>query len=226
MTKGYSTKKALVVAGLAIVLSLSMLVGTTFAWFTDSVTSATNIIKTGTLDVTMEWKDATAYGAQQEWKDASTGAIFNNDKWEPGYIEAKNVKIGNVGSLALKYQFAITATVTTDVTTELADAIEVYYAEGEFTLADRDLSALTYIGTLTEVLNGVPSTANGDLLAGETDTVTFALVMPEETGNEYQNKSIGTSFAVCCMATQLAYEPDSFDDQYDAAAPVDGAVAP
>ena len=76
MTKR-STKSALLSAVVALLLCCSMLVGTTFAWFTDSVTSANNIIKSGNLDVTMEWKDATASGAQQSYKDAAEGAIFN-----------------------------------------------------------------------------------------------------------------------------------------------------
>ena len=59
MTKKYSTKKALVASVLSLVLCFSMLIGTTFAWFTDSVTSAGNIIKTGNLDVEMYWADGT-----------------------------------------------------------------------------------------------------------------------------------------------------------------------
>ena len=55
---------------MALILCFSMLIGTTFAWFTDSATSAGNLIQSGKLDVTMEWKDATATGAQQTYKDA------------------------------------------------------------------------------------------------------------------------------------------------------------
>ena len=34
------------------------------------------------------------------WKDASNAAIFNYDKWEPGYTEARHIKIKNEGNLA------------------------------------------------------------------------------------------------------------------------------
>ncbi len=216
MTNKHSTKKALIASALSLVICFTMLLGTTFAWFTDTVTSTGNIIKSGKLDVAMEWKDATATGAQQTYKDASEGAIFNYDLWEPGYVEAKNVKIANVGTLALKYQLAIVAT---GAVSKLADVIDVYYAEGEYTLADRSMTELDYLGTLTEVLAGVDTSANGDLKATESDIVTIAFKMQEDAGNEYQNLSIGTDFAVKCLATQLTFEEDSFDDQYDADAP-------
>ena len=212
MTKKHSTKRALIASILMLALCFTSLIGTTFAWFTDEVTSSGNVIKSGTLEVKMEWKDATANGAQQSYKDASAGAIFNYDKWEPGYVEAKNIKIGNAGTLALKYQLAIVAT---DEISKLADVIDVYYAEGEYTLADRAMTELTKLGTLTEVLSKISETAKGDLVAGETDYVTLALKMQESAGNDYQNLSIGSSFAVKCFATQLTSEKDSFDDQYD-----------
>jgi len=218
MTGFKTTKRALVSSVIALFLCFSMLLGTTFAWFTDSVTSSGNVIQSGTLDITMEWKDATASGAQQTYKDASLGAIFNYDKWEPGYVEAKNVKISNVGTLALKYQLSIVAN---GDASKLTDAIDVYYAEGEYTLADREMTDLEYIGTLTAVLAAISTETNGDLKASESDTVTIALKMNENAGNEYQDLSIGSSFSVRCLATQLTYEEDSFDDQYDSLATID-----
>ena len=212
MTKTKSTKRALLLSALSLLMCVSMLIGSTFAWFTDSVTSGGNIIKSGTLDVTMEWKDATATGKQTTYKDASTGPIFNYDLWEPGYVEAKNIKISNVGTLALKYQLNIIAT---GEVSELADVIDVYYAEGEYTLADRNMTGLTRLGTLNEVLAKISTTASGDLEAGTADTVTIALKMQESAGNKYQGLSIGSEFAVQLMATQLTSEFDSFDNQYD-----------
>jgi len=170
MTTRKATKRALLMSFLSILLCASMLIGTTYAWFTDSVTSAGNIIKSGTLDVTMEWKDATATGAQQSYKDASAGAMFNYDKWEPGYVEAKNIKIANVGTLALKYQLNILATGTVS---ELADVIDVYFADEELTLANRDMTGMTLLGTLREFIDGMPAKANGQLAAKTGRTVTI-----------------------------------------------------
>ena len=225
MTKTKSTKRALLMSALALLMCVSMLIGSTFAWFTDSVTSAGNIIQSGTLDVEMYWKDATATGAQQEYKDASEGAIFNYDKWEPGYVEAKNIKISNEGTLALKYALNIFAN---GEVSKLADVIDVYYIEDEVTLTDRaDIKDEYYVGTLTDILAGMPANASGDLLEDESDVVTIALKMQETAGNEYQNLSIGSDFAVQLLATQLTAEKDSFNNQYDADATFDkwsGAV--
>ena len=212
MTKTKSTKRALLMSALALLMCVSMLIGSTFAWFTDSVTSSGNIIKSGTLDVTMEWKDATATGAQQVYKDASAGAIFNYDLWEPGYVEAKNIKISNVGTLALKYNLNIAAN---GEVSELADVIDVYFAEGEYTLASREMTELTKVGTLSDILDGMPANMAGDLKANTADTVTIALKMQETAGNEYQGLSIGSDFKVVLMATQDNVEKDSFDENYD-----------
>ena len=212
MTKTKSTKRALLLSALSLLMCVSMLIGSTFAWFTDSVTSSGNIIKSGTLDVTMEWKDATATGAQQTYKDASEGAIFNYDKWEPGYVEAKNIKISNVGTLALKYNLNIAAN---GEVSELADVIDVYFAEGEYTLASREMTELTKVGTLSDILDGMPANMAGDLKANTADTVTIALKMQETAGNEYQGLSIGSDFKVVLMATQDNVEKDSFDENYD-----------
>ena len=161
MTKK-STKRSLLLSVLALLVCASMLVGTTFAWFTDSVTSAGNIIKSGTLDVTMDWFDGTkAVPAvnSTDWKDASTGAIFDYTLWEPGYTEVRHIKIENKGSLALKYQLSI---VPNGEVEELADVIDVYYLDPASQVADRTaLTDANKLGTLTEVLANLPSYAYG-----------------------------------------------------------------
>ena len=213
MTKTKSTKRALLLSALSLLMCVSMLIGSTFAWFTDSVTSSGNIIKSGTLDVEMYWADGTEAPDSATWTDASTGAIFNYDKWEPGYVEVRHIKIANEGTLALKYQIKIVAN---GEVSDLADVIDVYFVDSAVQVADRTaLDNIEPVGTLNEVLAGMPGNASGDLQAEEVDTITLALKMQESAGNEYQNKSIGSDFSVILMATQLTDEKDSFDDQYD-----------
>ncbi len=213
MTKT-KTAKALLASVLALVLCLSMLIGTTFAWFTDSVTSANNIIKSGNLDVTMQWADGKTDPANTTWTDATAGAIFNYELWEPGYTEVRHVQIANAGSLALKYQLNILAN---GEVSDLADVIDVYYVDPAVQVSDRAALVDTYkIGTLSEVLAQVSTTASGELTAAESDTITIALKMQETAGNEYQNKSIGSDFSVQLLATQLDIEKDSYGPDYDA----------
>ena len=212
MTNKRNTKQALIASAILLSMTFTMLLGTTFAWFTDSATSSDNIIKAGTLDVKMEWKDATATGKQLTYKDASEGAIFNYDLWEPGYVEAKNIKISNIGTLALQYNLHIAAN---GEVSKLAEVIDVFFAEGEYTLVDRAMPELTKVGTLSDILAGMPENMTGDLEPNTQDTVTIALKMQENAGNEYQKLSIGSTFSVVLMATQDNVESDSFDENYD-----------
>ncbi len=213
MTKTRSTKRALLTSALALLMCVSMLIGSTFAWFTDSVTSSGNIIKSGTLDVEMYWAKGTEAPESANWTDASTGAIFNYDLWEPGYTEVRHIKIENKGSLALKYQLSIAAN---GEATDLAEVIDVYYLDPAQQLGNRAvIDADMRLGTLNEVLDAISTTASGNLEAGQSHTITLALKMQESAGNEYQNKSIGTDFSVKLSAIQLNFESDSFGDDYD-----------
>ena len=216
--KTRSTKKALLASLLSLVVCVSMLVGSTFAWFTDSVSSANNIIKSGNLDVTLEWMDGKLDPANENntWADASATPIFDYDLWEPGYTEVRHVKIANVGSLALKYMVDIEAE---GEVTDLTDVIDVYYVDPAQQIENRtQLPEDKKIGTLTDVLANLTTTAYGELVAGDADVLTIALKMQETAGNEYMNKSIGSSFSVKVFATQLASEDDSFGKDYDESA--------
>ena len=217
------SKRSLVVSVLALFICFAMLLGTTFAWFTDTATSTNNVIKTGTFELAVSWAEGTEDPDNANWADADTGAIFNHDKWEPGYVDVKHIKIENKGNLALKYMVKIVAN---GEVTNLSDVIDVYYSDPAVQVTDR-ASLGTKLGTLTEVLAGMETTAAGKLLEGETDTITLALKMQEDAGNEYINKSIGTDFSVIFLATQVAHEEDGLGNpDYDADAPyVDVATA-
>ena len=213
-----TTKRALLTSALALLLCVSMLVGSTFAWFTDSVTSAGNIIQSGKLDVEMYWAEgakAVPADDSSEWTDASTGAIFNYSKWEPGFVQARHIKIANVGTLALSYQLRVVANGTVS---KLADVIDVYYFDDATQLTRETASTGTKLGTLTEILGtdkNLSTTVCGDLLEKEEKTLTIAFKMQESADNAYQGLSIGTDFSVELIAVQHTYEKDSFNEFYD-----------
>ena len=222
MTNMKATKRALISSVFALVLCFAMLLGTTYAWFTDEVTSEGNIIQSGTLDIEMAFADGkAALDAETDWADAADAPIFNYDNWEPGYVDAKHIQVTNVGTLAVKYQMRIIAN---GAVSTLAEVIDVYYfAEGQ-QLTDRtDLQTGVKLGTLAELMGGtnnISTQVAGTLMpkgqAGDQVTMTFALVMQETAGNDYQNLSIGSSFSIQLIATQYTYETDAFDNQYDA----------
>lgn len=202
-------RNSIISSTIAIVLCIAMLAGTTFAWFTDSVTSSGNIIKSGNLDVEMLWANDLTSG---QWNDASSGAIFAYDKWEPGYTDVKYVKITNKGNLNLKWKLTIEAE---GQVTKLSDVIDVYYvnpAQTELT----SLDGLTSAGKLTKVL-AEKTNSTGALTPNQTVTVAIALHMDDLAGNEYQNLSLcDAGFSVKLVAAQDVGEEDAFGDDYDA----------
>ena len=219
MTNAKMTKKALLSSALSLVLCISMLLGTTFAWFTDSVTSANNIIQSGNLDVEMYWADGTKEVptlGSADWANAATSEpIFNYTNWEPGFTQVRHIQIANEGSLALRYKVHIVAN---GEMSELTDVIDVYYFDPAAKISTRDdLSEINKIGTLTEVLANLGATALGKLEAGKADTITLAFKMQESAGNEYEDLSIG-SFSIELLATQVETESDSFGTDYDSLA--------
>ena len=217
-------KRTVLTSVIALCLCFVMLLGTTFAWFTDSVTSSNNTIQSGNLDVVMEWAKGNEDPNTTTWYDAADSApIFNNKLWEPGYTEARHIRITNNGTLAFNWTLAITPN---GEVSKLADVIDVYvYGANKYAssnakqVVDRDVSKFQYAGTLTEVLS--TGIAAGKLYAEassgkyKADSMTIVLKMRESAGNEYQNLAIGTDFSITVLATQLAYESDSFDKNYD-----------
>ena len=194
-----TTKRALLSSVVALFICFSMLLGTTFAWFTDTVTSAGNVIQSGTLDVDL----VDANGKSMDGQVIDFVANDNRDQdeilWEPGCTyKTEPVKVVNKGNLALKYQIAING-INGDA--KLLEAIEWSVTVGGAEIA---LDAL-----------------NNTLLPGaESGEIVLAGHMKEEAGNEYQNLKVeGVSITV--YATQLTNEKDSFDNQYDKMATID-----
>lgn len=221
-----TTKRTLVSSVVALLICFTMLIGTTYAWFTDVVTSSNNIIKTGILDAAVTWTDDFA-AAEDTWNDVenpNTEAIFDYKLWEPGYVAVRYLKVANVGTLAFKYKLVIVVNgkPVQEGDVNLADVIDVYYAPEKVAVPNRDLENnpdLTYAGTLSNLITGT-SVVNGVLLAGQTtdciDYGTIVLKMQESAGNEYQDLAVGTSFDIMLFATQYTHEEDSFDKYYDA----------
>ena len=201
----------------AIVVLFTMLIGSTFAWFTDSAVSSGNKIKAGTLKVDLELLDE-----QGEWNSlkGNNAPIFNYEYWEPGYTDIKVLKVENEGTLALKWKAMF---VSNSALTELADVIDVYVLASEDTeLAyptDRSLAGYTRVGTVAEFVNTIESTTYGTLLGGDSAYLGLALKMRETAGNDYQGIDLGGTFDIQIVATQVSSESDGFGDDYDADAP-------
>lgn len=223
MKRKNMTRTALVTSIIALMLCVSMLVGATFAWFTDSVVSAGNKIQSGTLDI--ELYELTSDG----WNDISKSnkALFDYDLWEPGYTDVTVLKVENKGTLALKWAAYVTP-VSAETVSILADVIDVYVLEGAIAAPASFAevkSNYVRVGTLKEFMAGFATNTVGTLEAGEFATLGVALHMQEEAGNEYQGLALGSEFDIRIVATQETFEKDSFDDLYDADAAYPTVVA-
>ena len=217
------TKKAIFASLLSVAVCTSMLIGTSYAWFTDSVTSAGNKIKAGTLNIDLQVKGGdTGYTDYTSVKNNSA-PIFNYAFWEPGYTSWTNVKVLTEGDLALKYTLRFVS--DEDISSaKLAEAIDVYYAPSEITQPEtrpEDLTSkgLVKLGTLKEVFDGTVDSIDDTLIpdVDEDDEATIVLKMQESAGNEYQGLAI-PDFDLQVIAMQETYEKDTFGDDYDAKA--------
>ena len=187
-----TTKRSLLASVLALALCVIMLVGTTFAWFTDTASTGVNKIVSGKLDVALEMKDAagqwvSAEGKTLNWVKAAAGEQV---LWEPGCTyELPELRVVNNGNLALKYKIQITGIQGDAKLNEVID----------WTINDAAID-------LTE----------GNLTAGQQgDAFTIKGHMKETAGNDYQNLTID-GIGITVYATQDTVENDSFGNTYDA----------
>ena len=106
MTNKNSTKRSLFSSVVAIMLCCTMLLGTTFAWFTDEASTGRNTSQAGNLDMKVSYKP---YNSAQDWTEVdSTTPVFSDQTlYEPGYTEAVWLEIKNEGSLAFRSELGI-----------------------------------------------------------------------------------------------------------------------
>ncbi len=190
MTKIKSTKKALIASLLSLAMCFTMLVGSTFAWFTDTATTAVNTIQAGTLDISLVDADGDSLEGRTIDFVKAAGAEDEAILWEPGCAyKLPEVYIKNNGNLALKYQIVISG-INGDA--KLNEAIE-----------------------WTIKLDGEDLADEYFLAAGETSkALTISGRMKEDAGNEYQGLTI-EGIAITVLATQDTVESDSNDNEYD-----------
>ena len=223
------TKRALLTSVLALVLSLAMLAGTTFAWFTDTASTGVNRIVSGNLDVGLQYWGVGEDG-QKKWLTAedSKKLFDENALWEPGYTQIVYLKVKNDGNLALTYAMQITPvheTVGVNVDGEefkLSDYIKFGWTaftvdgNGAPVALDRE-AAQTGVGGGAQLGTTLHRQAAKPLAAGAEELVALVAWMPENVGNEanYSTVQPTIELSLKVLATQAAVESDSFDNTYD-----------
>ena len=211
MNNRKATKRALLTSVMALVMCVIMLVGTTFAWFTDTARTSVNKIEAGKLDVELYYGD-TADGANgTNWTELvngspalkfiqannTTGAEFY---WEPGgTYSLPALKVVNNGNLNLKYKIEITGI---KGSAKLNDVID-----WTMKLDGADFA----IGSEHVLKAATAGTESADIL-------TISGHMRETAGNTYMNEKI-EGITITLKATQATGEWDSTTNDYDKDAP-------
>ena len=215
MNNKRATKRALLTSVMALVMCVVMLVGTTFAWFTDTASTGVNKIQAGNLDIELQMKDSAGNWVKAEGKTLNflqkqgEKQVPSEDiLWEPGCTyELPELRIVNKGNLALKYKISISG--AKDATPEndkndlkLLDVIDWTYnvsGDGGATVAK--------LGTERHL---AAKTGEADVF----DTLTIKGQMQTSAGNDYQGMAI-EGIAITVVATQDTVENDSFGNEYD-----------
>ena len=232
MSNKRATKRALLTSILAICLCLVMLIGSTFAWFTDTASTGVNKIVAGNLDVELlmyqEDENGNAgYVNISENKapifgtESSNVAQNNNldTVWEPGKTQVAYLAIENKGNLALKYKVALNVT-------NPADGKDLYQVMQYAIVKDAnatDSTPLSWTTGSNVTVGQQPVSEEVSLAVGATHYFALLIHMDENAGNDYQNGKV--DFDLTVYATQDTVEADSFGTEYDKDAPLPTVVS-
>ncbi len=209
MTSSKSTKRALLTSALAILMCVAMLIGTTFAWFTDTASTGVNKIVSGNLKVDIIGANIDSH-IEKLYFTKATGAEGENLLWEPGcrYL-TEGFRIANKGNLALKWK----AEINKD---NIVDGKAAPTAKDGKSLLDViDFYVVTKAADGTETAVAIEN-FTGKLAAnvGKSETYYIKGVMQTTAGNDYQDLTLD-GITITVYATQDTVESDSYDNQYD-----------
>ena len=226
MNNKRATKRALLTSVMALVMCVVMLVGTTFAWFTDTASTGVNKIQAGNLDVKLMYSTDMV-----EWKEATdqTKLFDDNALWEPGYTQVVYLKVVNAGNLALKYEAGFSKNYTSNKGKNVNgdwyrvdNYLKIGTAEVTTKFANRE-AVWTAIAATEKTLAKDVMLTDGwiTLKAGEeSEPFAVAIYMPTSVGNEANasknRPSKVTGLGIEVRTTQATVENDSFGPDYDA----------
>ncbi len=223
--KKNTTKRSLLASLLALAMCVTMLVGTTFAWFTDSASTSVNKIEAGKLKLELLDKNGKPLAENEPltWVTEDEGDVL----WEPNCTyDLEPFQIKNAGDLALKYKVVLKAS-KIDKTADgksLLDVIEwTVKVGGEVATVIKDGAAMKVENVLLADLGAEDGTAIIDgekLTANAAAKITVTGHMKAEASNDYQGLTID-GFGITVYAAQVNHESDSNGTDYDVAAPYD-----
>ena len=238
MNNKKATKRALLTSVMALVMCVVMLVGTTFAWFTDTASTGVNKIQAGNLDIEVEYR--TTAGVDWKTLDNADDLFGTADtRFEPGHTRVVELRITNAGNLALKYKIGMNVVSETAGTNKADKPYKLSNYLKVATTGIQQYNPADQISSLMERLifqKGdfgmwtardfanfeLEYTSNGSvhvLQPGAAQILGIKVYMPETVGNEANAKTpddaASISFGLNILATQYIGETDSFGNTYD-----------
>lgn len=187
-----SIKRSIVACGAALAVSAAALAGTTFAWFTDSITNEGNRIQAGSLkiggyaydlgeggmSVSVPEASDTPFVFEAEGMNLKTSSdpIVNENNFAPGDINAKLLEVVNEGSLdaMVKLNFVVGGSLTDALWFDFVAVADDSTVTGQF--MQRPMSSISEL-------------AAREFEISANETLRFALIygMNTSAGNEYQD---------------------------------------
>lgn len=193
-----AVKRSIILCALSLVLCVALLVGSTFAWFSDSITNSGNTITAGNL--TAQWSYRTLNDDTAAYEPVSEElALFSADTvWQPGEPHGYDFKVENVGSVDFEWELTIDLADTAGESQNNLTDVLVVYVDGEITTPEFDADGVAVL------IDGTLAATDGETTAGTDESsceFSLAFAIPEDAGNDYQNSSV--SFSLTLSARQV-----------------------
>lgn len=101
-------RQALLMSLISMFVCVVMLVGMTYAWFTDSASASVNLIRSGNINITAEYRVENT----NEWRPVQTTSSKELFKpqggiWAPGSSASASFKISNKGDIPARCGFSV-----------------------------------------------------------------------------------------------------------------------
>lgn len=223
-------KKSLLASGASLLLSAALLAGSTFAWFTDSVTNTGNTIEAGKLDIgVIGYRLEDGKWSSPVWENnLKANPLFTETTWEPGQYGAILIRVSNYDStLAAKVDidfdirnstnnlkdalwYRLEAVQTSDASHQDEMLKELQFKDS------RPASEADGVTTMSKIEEDstAPVTLYTDYHQGQYLYYVLEYGMYTSADNKYQGGSIEVDFTV--TATQATVENDGFgNNDYD-----------
>lgn len=194
-----AVKRSIILCALSLALCVALLVGSTFAWFSDSITNSGNTITAGNLTAQWSYRTLNSDDTAEYTAVGEELPLFSSDiVWQPGEPHGYDFKVENVGTVEFVWELAIDLADTAgESQNNLTDVLVVYVDE--------------QVVTLTFNENGVAVLKSGNLAVSDDESTadinesscefSLAFAISESAGNDYQNLSV--SFSLVLTANQV-----------------------